>query len=101
MSGDIKSTILHMVRVYRPESLTIGTRGKQVSTLEKMLGTTPIGNLSKQLIWQCPVPVIIVRPEDRIQKHLIKRLTDPRRHEYADIVKDDPTLPMRRSSGSP
>lgn len=95
--GEIKSTILAMVRMYRPDSLIIGTRGKQVSALEKMLGTTPLGNLSKQLIWQSPVPVTIVRPKDRIQKHLSKRLTDPRRQEYADLVKDDEALPMSRA----
>ena len=95
--GSIKPTILELVSMYRPESLTIGTRGKQVSALEKMLGTTPLGNLSKFLIWKSPVPVIIVRPEDRIQKHLFKRLADPRRHEYAALMKNDSILPMSRA----
>ncbi|WFD42633.1 hypothetical protein MPSI1_001279 [Malassezia psittaci] len=89
-----KSSILRLVTMYRPESLTIGTRGKQVSALEKMLGTTPLGNLSKSLIWQSPVPVIIVRPEDRVKKHLLKRMSDPRRHEYYDLVQHDENLPM-------
>lgn len=80
--------------MYRPESLTIGTRGKQVSALEKILGTTPLGNLSKALIWQSPVPVIIVRPEDRVKKHLWKRMSDPRRHEYYDLVQHDEQLPI-------
>lgn len=100
LKGSIKSTILELVRMYRPESLTIGTRGKQVSALEKMLGTTPLGNLSKFLIWKSPVPVIIVRPEDRIQKHLFKRLADPRRHEYTELVKNDEVLPMSRASSA-
>lgn len=95
LTGPIKSTILELVRMYRPESLTIGTRGKQVSALQKMLGSTPLGNLSKSLIWQSPVPVIIVRPEDRIQKHLYKRLADPRRHEYMQLVHND-KLPLSR-----
>lgn len=94
LSGPIKSSILRLVTMYRPESLTIGTRGKQVSALEKMLGTTPLGNLSKSLIWQSPVPVIIVRPEDRVKKHLLKRMSDPRRHEYYDLVQHDDDLPM-------
>lgn len=93
-TGAIKSTILHLVRIYRPESLTIGTRGKQVSALEKMLGATPLGNMSKALIWQCPVPVIIVRPEDRVRKHLSKRLADPRRREYSELMQRNQELPM-------
>lgn len=96
LTGPIKPTILELVRMYRPQSLTIGTRGKQVSALQKMLGSTPLGNLSKSLIWQSPVPVIIVRPEDRIQKHLFKRLADPRRHEYMHLVQHD-QLPLSRS----
>lgn len=100
LTGSIKSTILELVRMYRPESLTIGTRGKQVSALEKMLGATPLGNLSKALIWQSPVPVIIVRPEDRIQKHLFKRLADPRRQNYLDFVKDNDVLPLSRPTKS-
>ena len=100
LKGSIKSTILELVRMYRPESLTIGTRGKQVSALEKMLGATPLGNLSKALIWQSPVPVIIVRPEDRIQKHLFKRLADPRRQNYLDFVKDNDVLPLSRPTKS-
>ncbi|WFD18006.1 hypothetical protein MCAP1_000218 [Malassezia caprae] len=95
LTGPIKSTILELVRMYRPQSLTIGTRGKQVSALQKMLGSTPLGNLSKSLIWQSPVPVIIVRPEDRIQKHLFKRLADPRRQEYMQLVQND-KLPLSR-----
>lgn len=94
LTGPIKSSILRLVTIYRPESLTIGTRGKQVSALEKMLGTTPLGNLSKSLIWQSPVPVIIVRPEDRVKKHFSKRMNDPRRHEYFDLIQHDEQLPM-------
>ncbi|PKI85627.1 hypothetical protein MVES1_000510 [Malassezia vespertilionis] len=94
LSGPIKSSILRLATIYRPESLTIGTRGKQVSAFEKILGTTPLGNLSKTLIWQSPVPVIIVRPEDRVQKHLSKRMADPRRHEYYDLVQSNEQLPM-------
>lgn len=94
LTGPIKASILRLVTMYRPESLTIGTQGKQVSALEKMLGTTPLGNLSKSLIWQSPVPVIIVRPQDRVQKHLSKRMADPRRHEYYDLIERNQTLPM-------
>ncbi|WFD29321.1 hypothetical protein MSPP1_000330 [Malassezia sp. CBS 17886] len=94
ITGSIKSSIIHLVTIYRPESLTIGTRGKQVSALQKILGSTPLGNLSKSLIWQSPVPVIIVRPEDRVMKHLSKRMANPRRHEYYDLMQREHTLPM-------
>ena len=97
IAGDIRTSITRLVVMYRPDSLTIGTRGKQVSAIQKMLGSTPLGSISKFLIWQSPVPVIIVRPEDRVRKHLSKRMADPRRREYQNLVGSKDQLPMRTS----
>lgn len=95
---------MRLVAMYRPDALTISTRGKQVSAIQKMLGLTPLGSISKCvlltrfLIWQSPVPVIIVRPEDRVRKHLSKRMADPRRREYQNLVSSQEQLPMRASN---
>ncbi|WFD33958.1 hypothetical protein MCUN1_000786 [Malassezia cuniculi] len=97
VAGYIRTSIMRLVVMYRPDSLTISTRGKQVSALQKMLGSTPLGSISKYLIWQSPVPVIIVRPEDRVRKHLSKRMADPRRREYQSLVGSEDNLPMRTS----
>ena len=38
--------------------------------------------------------MLIVRPEDRVRKHLSKRQADPRRREYHDLVSNNEALPM-------
>lgn len=33
-----------------------------------------------------PVPVVIVRPQAKVKKHLAKRQNDPKRRSYHDLV---------------
>lgn len=47
VAGAIKASIIRLITMYRPDSLTISTRGKPVSALQKMLGSTSLGSISK------------------------------------------------------
>ena len=47
ITGAIRTYIMRLVAMYRPDSLTISTRGKPVSAIQKMLGSTPLGSISK------------------------------------------------------
>jgi hypothetical protein len=45
--GRVTSSILGYIYMYRPDSLTVGTRGKSVSAFQKMLGGVAIGSCSR------------------------------------------------------
>lgn len=94
VAGKITSTILTIIHVYRPDSLTVGTRGKSVNKFKKMLGNTYMGHVSRDILISSPVPVVVVRPEAKVQKHLKKRLNDPKRRGYHNLVKGVEGLPM-------
>ena len=73
--------------MYRPDSLTVGTRGKSANVVQKMLGAgMTMGHVSRDILSRSPVPVVVVRPEAKVQKHLKKRLNDPTRRHYHDLI---------------
>ncbi|KAI3479802.1 hypothetical protein L1887_58197 [Cichorium endivia] len=43
VAGKVVSTILRIIHVYRPDSLTVGTRGKSANKFQKMLGQHIMG----------------------------------------------------------
>lgn len=48
-----------------------------------------MGSVSRFCVSHSPVPVIVVRPERKVKKHLEKRQNDPKRGQYAAIVGPD------------
>ncbi|PWN36208.1 uncharacterized protein FA14DRAFT_161029, partial [Meira miltonrushii] len=47
IAGRVTDTILNVIYVYRPDSITVGTRGRTMSTFQKMLGGSFIGSCSR------------------------------------------------------
>ncbi|KAI8879883.1 adenine nucleotide alpha hydrolases-like protein [Backusella circina FSU 941] len=60
--GKVQETIQNMISVYQPSMLIVGTRG--MSELKGMF----INSVSKYCLQHSPVPVVVVRPEDKIKK---------------------------------
>lgn len=87
--------------MYRPNSLTVGTRGKSANTLQKLLGGAPmIGHVSRDILQRSPVPVVVVRPEAKVRKHLNKRIKNPSRRAYRNLVNNGPeTADLPLSAG--
>lgn len=76
-------TILtNQIRVYEPAMLIVGTRGRSLSGFQ---GLMP-GSVSKYCLQYSPVPVIVVRPSAKRDKKKRKRLGDPARRGYRDIL---------------
>ncbi|KAF2153660.1 hypothetical protein K461DRAFT_253707 [Myriangium duriaei CBS 260.36] len=80
--GKIQETIQHMIRIYEPAMLVVGTRGRSLSGFQ---GLMP-GSVSKYCLQHSPVPVIVVRPSSKRDKKKRKRLRDPARRGYRDIL---------------
>lgn len=45
-----------------------------------------IGGSSRDILSSSPVPVVVVRPESKVKKHLRKRQADPKRRSYHALV---------------
>lgn len=94
IAGRVTSTILRLIHMYRPDSLTIGTRGRSVNAFQKLIGGSMIGGNSRDILSRSPVPVVVVRPEAKVAKHLRQRQADPKRRSYHHLVAKADDLPL-------
>ncbi|KAG0147210.1 hypothetical protein CROQUDRAFT_656321 [Cronartium quercuum f. sp. fusiforme G11] len=72
-------TIQRMLEVYKPDSLVVGTRGRSTSAWQKAFS---LGSTSQYLVARSPVPVIVVRPQRKVEKSLEARAKNPKRRSY-------------------
>ncbi|KAK0552454.1 hypothetical protein OC845_001720 [Tilletia horrida] len=92
LTTSITSTVVRLIHMYRPDSITIGTRGKNATLMQKMMmgagfsNSVVVGSVSREILSRSPVPVIVVRPENKVEKHLKKRQADPKRRSYHDLM---------------
>lgn len=62
--------------------MVVGTRGRSLGGFQGLLP----GSVSKYCLQHSPVPVIVVRPSSKRDKKKRKRLQDPTRRGYRDIL---------------
>lgn len=60
----------------------MGTRGRSLSGMQGLLP----GSVSKYCLQQSPIPVVVVRPSTKREKKKKKRLADPTRRSYGNIL---------------
>jgi hypothetical protein len=70
------------IEFYEPAILIVGTRGKSLGGFQGLLP----GSISKFCLQNSPVPVIVVRPNMQRARGKRKRLQDPARHAYRDLL---------------
>ena len=75
------------IATYEPACLVVGTRGRSLNGLQGLLP----GSVSKYCLQNSPVPVVVVRPGAKREKKKKKRLADPSRRSYADVMSFDGT----------
>ncbi|WPH02134.1 adenine nucleotide alpha hydrolases-like protein [Acrodontium crateriforme] len=81
--GKVHDTIQQMIRIYEPAMLVVGTRGRSLTGYQGLLSS---GSVSKYCLQYSPVPVIVVRPSSKREAKKRKRLQDPTRTGYRDIL---------------
>ncbi|KAG0350714.1 hypothetical protein BG005_009750 [Podila minutissima] len=64
--GNVRETIQHMIKMYKPAMLVVGTRGRN-----PVKGFF-LGSISRYCLHHSPIPVIVVRPERKLNKSKIK-----------------------------
>ncbi|KAF1982297.1 hypothetical protein K402DRAFT_457455 [Aulographum hederae CBS 113979] len=80
--GKVTEVIDDMIKLYEPAILIVGTRGRSLGGFQ---GLMP-GSVSKYCLQHSPVPVIVVRPNSKRDKIKRKRLQDPSRQGYRDLL---------------
>jgi nucleotide-binding universal stress UspA family protein len=70
------------IQIYEPAVLIVGTRGRSLSGMQSLLP----GSVSKYCLQQSPIPVVVVRPTRKREKRKQKRLADPTRRSYGNIL---------------
>ncbi|EED18551.1 universal stress protein family domain protein [Talaromyces stipitatus ATCC 10500] len=80
--GKVQDIIQRMIRIYEPAVLIVGTRGRSLSGMQGLLP----GSVSKYCLQQSPIPVVVVRPSTKREKKKKKRLADPTRRSYGNIL---------------
>lgn len=87
IAGKVSLTIDRLISLYRPDSIVVGTRGQR-SMMQAwgaaFGGQGRIGSVSRYCLSHSPVPIIVVRPEDKVRKTMAKRRADPKRGQHFD-----------------
>src|SRR4051794_40693645 len=79
--------------------LIVGTRGRSLGGFQGLLP----GSVSKYCLQHSPVPVIVVRPNEKRERKKRKRQDNATRKTYMDIMNKNPqlsTIDMMHSNSS-
>ncbi|GAA5874407.1 hypothetical protein JCM8547_005390 [Rhodosporidiobolus lusitaniae] len=84
--GPIEETIHRMIEIYKPDSLIVGTRGKPDSLFRSAM----MGSISRWAVARSPIPVVVVRPDDKVRETLNRRLQDSKRgRSYVSLLSSE------------
>ncbi|KAG0741089.1 hypothetical protein G6F57_002759 [Rhizopus arrhizus] len=92
--GKVQETIQNMISVYQPSMLIVGTRG--LSELKGMF----INSVSKYCLQHSPIPVVVVRPEDKVKKQQAKKTKKTNRLSGMFRISSHSSLSSLNSKGS-
>lgn len=70
------------IQIYEPAVLIVGNGGRSLSGMQSLLP----GSVTKYCLQQSPIPVIVVRPSPKREKKKKKRLANPSRRSYNNIL---------------
>ncbi|KAL1921095.1 uncharacterized protein VTP21DRAFT_11730 [Calcarisporiella thermophila] len=88
--GKVPDTFQRMIKMYQPSLLVVGTRER--SHVKGFL----LGGISRYFLNNCPIPVVVVRPEKKKTKKQAKKSPTPKRRH--SLSTDVSTNAMRRLS---
>lgn len=70
--------------MYQPSMLIVGTKGRSLGGIQAFVNTR--SSFSKYCLQYSPVPVVVVRPDEKRLKKKSKRTQDPNRQSYAQML---------------
>ncbi|RYP43960.1 hypothetical protein DL768_009530 [Monosporascus sp. mg162] len=82
--GKLHSTFQHLIKIYSPSMLIVGTKGRSHDGVQGFI--TNRSSFSKYCLQYSPVPVVVVRPTEKRKKKKLKRVGDPSRQSYVHML---------------
>ncbi|KAI1171372.1 hypothetical protein F4777DRAFT_57387 [Nemania sp. FL0916] len=82
--GKLHNTFQHLIKIYQPSMLIVGTKGRSMDGVQGFLVNR--SSFSKYCLQYSPVPVVVVRPTEKREKKKAKRAGDPSRQSYTHIL---------------
>ncbi|KAH9903652.1 universal stress protein family [Xylariomycetidae sp. FL2044] len=82
--GKLHNTFQHLIKIYQPSMLIVGTKGRSLDGMQGFLVNR--NSFSKYCLQYSPVPVVVVRPTEKREKKKTKRSNDPSRQSYLQIL---------------
>ncbi|KAK3322235.1 hypothetical protein B0H66DRAFT_195383 [Apodospora peruviana] len=82
--GKLHDTFQQLLHIYQPSMLVVGTRGRSLGGIQGLVNTR--NSFSKYCLQYSPVPVVVVRPDDKRLRKKEKRTNDPGRQSYLQML---------------
>jgi Universal stress protein family len=82
--GALTTVLLWQLHIYQPSMLIVGTKGRSLGGFQGLMNTR--NSFSKYCLQYSPVPVVVVRPDDKRLKKKEKRVHDPSRQSYVAML---------------
>ncbi|KAI6087513.1 universal stress protein family [Hypoxylon rubiginosum] len=82
--GKLHNTFQHLIKIYQPSMLVVGTKGRSLDGVQGFLVNR--SSFSKYCLQYSPVPVVVVRPNEKREKKKAKRAHDPSRQSYVHML---------------
>jgi len=82
--GKLHDTFQQLLGIYNPSMLVVGTKGRSLGGFQGLMNTR--NSFSKYCLQYSPIPVVVVRPDDKRVKKREKRTHDPSRQSYAAML---------------
>ncbi|KAK7937887.1 uncharacterized protein PG986_014755, partial [Apiospora aurea] len=82
--GKLHNTFQSFIKIHEPSMLIVGTKGRSLDSVQGFFSS--YNSFSKYCLQYSPVPVVVVRPNEKREKKKAKRAQDPGRHSYLSIL---------------
>ncbi|KAK3368165.1 hypothetical protein B0H63DRAFT_404468 [Podospora didyma] len=82
--GKLHATFQQLLHIYQPSMLIVGTKGRSLGGIQGLMNTR--NSFSKYCLQYSPIPVVVVRPDDKRMKKKEKRTQDPSRQTYLSML---------------
>jgi len=82
--GKLHNTFQHLIKMYQPSMLIVGTKGRSLDGVQGFLVNR--SSFSKYCLQYSPIPVVVVRPTEKREKKKLKRAGDPARQSYIHLL---------------
>lgn len=84
VTSQLTSFRVWQLGIYNPSMLVVGTKGRSLGGIQGLMNTR--NSFSKYCLQYSPIPVVVVRPDDKRLKKKEKRAQDPSRQSYAAML---------------